>query len=576
MSLDENVPHSFSVVNKPDLENSTKPPVLLRSQTCAKNEYDQSTSSSQNTDCIKLTECERNQYQSVAPTLRDATQRWSDTNSYITDRVCTNLTACNSNQYDINQVKWDGTATQNTNCDSTVACVDGEDLSTPPATRDGNEQGPTTPYQNKGVCTTKNGYYCVESATSDRTCTLLRKCGPGQFLSRTNDCSECKPYKGTFLTYNTYQDQTNHTETSCKVKNMDCNHETQFIQHYNDLTRNSVCVNLRQCGNNEYESKKPTKLFPDWHFKISDRECLPKPTAKPTCNQGEFLKNSSKTTSGKCSECPANTFQDNTNHQETSCKKKTWYCLDERFIKHHNDKTRNGKCVDLTQCEDNQYESKEPEKQFPNFRGGWFSRLKSSDRTCADCTDIPNKALNASVRCTGANNSRLVVANNSRLTGNCEAGYWKDSSGTSDVCKALTECGTGEAESIAPTPTSDRECSPQIDCKVGELCTFITGHVRDNVNALLEENSHPMRYDANSLVFGAKSGKYFKMIKTDLAGAMKETRYTQISPQQNVQNITSLWNAKNAKTQKGSAQAVGKKPTECTDGYYCVQSVKRN
>ena len=60
------------------------------------------------------------------------------------------------------------------------------------------------------------------------------------------------------------------------------------------------------------------------------------------------------------------------------------------------------------------------------------------------------------------------------------------------------------------------------------------------------------------------------MIATDLAGAMKETRYKQISG--DVQNIISIWDAY-ATPQEGSATEVAGQTT-CVPNYYCVKSFK--
>ena len=47
------------------------------------------------------------------------------------------------------------------------------------------------------------------------------------------------------------------------------------------------------------------------------------------------------------------------------------------------------------------------------------------------CTTIANKATAATVTCTSETDSQL--------NGNCVDGYWKDTTGTADVC---TECAS--------------------------------------------------------------------------------------------------------------------------------------
>ena len=111
-------------------------------------------------------------------------------------------------------------------------------------------------------------------------------------------------------------------------------------------------------------------------------------------------------------------------------------------------------------CNANQFQSTDP--------------TAMQDRGCTNCANIPNKANNASVTCTSDSTSRLVGANNSRLDGNCAAGFWKDSSGAADVCKQLTSCTAGEYDAnnvlTDGTATQDRNCvetasstSPSID-----------------------------------------------------------------------------------------------------------------
>ena len=49
------------------------------------------------------------------------------------------------------------------------------------------------------------------------------------------------------------------------------------------------------------------------------------------------------------------------------------------------------------------------------------------------CTTIDYKATTATVTCTSMTDSQLV--------GNCDTGYWKDTTGTADVCRPHTVCG---------------------------------------------------------------------------------------------------------------------------------------
>jgi hypothetical protein len=64
-----------------------------------------------------------------------------------------------------------------------------------------------------------------------------------------------------------------------------------------------------------------------------------------------------------------------------------------------------------------------------------------------------------------------------------------------------------------------------LECNVGEVCKYISGHVKDNHHVTMDWGAHPMRYDTDTLIFGGNNGGWFKMVATNLEGTMKETRY---------------------------------------------------
>ena len=117
-------------------------------------------------------------------------------------------------------------------------------------------------------------------------------------------------------------------------------------------------------------------------------------------------------------------------------------------------------------------------------------------------------------------------------------------------------------------------CSQKCTCSIGEVCIDITGVVKDNVGTVLHPNAHPMRYDANTMIFGGVDESLFKMIKTDLTGIMMETR--KISSISTIEQLTvALWDSVWA-----TSRIVGKyderQKTQCVIGGWldCVENIK--
>ena len=115
---------------------------------------------------------------------------------------------------------------------------------------------------------------------------------------------------------------------------------------------------------------------------------------------------------------------------------------------------------------------------------------------------------------------------------------------------------------------SSGECTD--DCKVGELCYMYSGTVKSNEDKILDTHTHPMRYDADTLIFGANdSNKYFKMIATDNNGVMKETRYIETDKVKSIKDLTpDLW------VNLDSSDAVSGK-TECISNEYCAYDIRK-
>ena len=137
-------------------------------------------------------------------------------------------------------------------------------------------------------------------------------------------------------------------------------------------------------------------------------------------------------------------------------------------------------------------------------------------------------------------------------------------------CEFGLNTGTGECMPARKLNRCDSSGECTDDCKVGELCYMYSGTVKNNQDKILDTHTHPMRYDADTLIFGANdSNKWFKMIATDNNGVMKETRFISTDTVNSIQELTpDLW------VNLDSKDVVSGK-TECTQGEYCVYDVHK-
>ena len=103
-----------------------------------------------------------------------------------------------------------------------------------------------------------------------------------------------------------------------------------------------------------------------------------------------------------------------------------------------------------------------------------------------------------------------------------------------------------------------------LDCAVGEVCYDVVGKVIDNAGATLDAAGHPMRLDANSLVFGSFSGTWLKMIRTNLLGVMQENRYTNEATSMEAMSVAK-WNAVASRSLTNMAGQ-----TTCVSARYCL------
>ena len=88
----------------------------------------------------------------------------------------------------------------------------------------------------------------------------------------------------------------------------------------------------------------------------------------------------------------------------------------------------------------------------------YFNVVQDGTACPPSCTAVANQAADASLTCTTASDSQISA---------CLAGYWKDTTGTADVC---TECAA-QTNCAASTPNT---CSATSSFTTMKICTSVT------------------------------------------------------------------------------------------------------
>ena len=408
---------------------------------CSSNQYEsQAPTDNSPRVCTQLRECTSEEYESKAPTTN-------------TDRECSEITFCNEGQF----VSQSATPTSNTQCSNITECNENQFQVSPPnpttdrvcqtiknCTSQQYQTAEPTETNDRECeallqCSSEEYESKAPTETSDRECTLLKTCTPTEYESKApteNSNRECTtltvctstqyesspPADGIYYIdricvqksecddNSKYKSGTNPDGSIiCETKICTCEngvgaqgqncdtHQQHICAECSDnffVDINRKCAPVKQCLDNEYESKAPTTN--------SNRECTP----VKQCLDNEYESKASTATTDK--EC-------------TPVKQ----CLDNEYESKAPTETSDRECTTVKQCLDNEYESKAP--------------TETSDRECTTIRQCSSEEYESKAPTTNSNRecTTLTICGE----GFYEPGGVKDEYFEDRKCVELTTCG---------------------------------------------------------------------------------------------------------------------------------------
>ncbi|MFO0692879.1 MAG: DNRLRE domain-containing protein [Polyangiales bacterium] len=258
--------------------------------------------------------------------------------------------------------------------------------------------------------------------TSDRVCSACTTCGPTQY--QTTDCAN------------------------------------------GNSMQNRVCASLTNCGTGQYESQPPTST--------ADRTCG---NCVASCGSGFYESQACANGNGAsyriCSACDPMCLGRCNGPTAGDCTA----CPSGQFF-------NGATCVTLTDCGSNQYQTLAPGPNNDRVCGSCTTCGSGTyeSQACANGNSPQNRVCSPVSDCsTGQYQLAAPTPTTDRVctacTSPCGAGTYEsqacaNGNGTLDrVCTPLTNCGTGQYMSVAPTATTDRICSGCTTCTTSQYQT---------------------------------------------------------------------------------------------------------
>ena len=209
-------------------------------------------------------------------------------------------------------------------------------------------------------------------------------------------------------------------------------------------------------------------------------------TIQPTCSQKGQLYSvkTAYVTKAACSNCPATTYQDATNHRTAACKSQP-YCEEGQQITAYSDE----KAQTCAACDKHFYQTKKEHRdtscslQPACDAGTDYVTNTTAVRTCAACNLADNKyqdVTNHRSRCKSATT--------------CTSGQYETAAPTAKTnrrCAQSTVCNfSTQWESKAMTKTTDRECTAISTCGTGYFVSVVQTQTSDLICEACPENTY--------------------------------------------------------------------------------------
>ena len=380
--------------------------------------------------------------------------------------VCKALPVCPSKQYLKGSSK---TSSGNCVACANIKCVKGQ-------YRVGECKGSANKFECRVQPTCKRGEYLTDaSVVKEGTCKPQTVCQKGQFISGASTTAPgvCKPCPAT-----AFQGTGNHRHSTCQPFAV-CK-QGQFETTKPTSISDRTCGNIRNCSAVEYQAKPPSTT--------SNRQCVE--LAK--CREGERVTLPAKKDAQgvlisdlECGACSDGGYQDQTLHRFEVCKALP-VCPSKQYLK-GSSKTSSGNCVACAnlQCPINEYQ------------GGTCSGT-SNGLTCTACSNVScgNDAYREGT-CTGRTNGyqcqkQTKCAQNEFLAGAGEQkkGECQTTSTTTTTTVTTTTATTTTTTATTTTTTTTTTYNAPSGCN-----TNCTNSMYSNSVCDLECNSYYCRYD---------------------------------------------------------------------------------
>ena len=476
--------------------------------------------STSNTDCASCTSCLQGQYTSSGCTIynntacsdctvcNSLTQYQTASCTMTGDTVCANLTICSGSDCkspscygSMHFQTVPATPTSNRACQAVSLCSTGSTFQSVAPTPTSDQS-----CQKCGTCVSGSTFLTSAcTLTSNTVCSNCRTCGSGEYqnavctLSSNTDCQPC-------TTCGAGQYETAPcTATSNRIcANLtQCHLGTSYELYFGSASSDRVCRNCSKCSFGQYQAQNCTLLadascktcgtclgntFISQHCtSFSDTVCRPclqctpgiqyvgsmcTSTTDTVCKSCTSCKSSQYYTRncsigfdavcGDCSTCPQGSFQSQScstfkNSVCISCRT----CKADEFLSEGCTQTSDTVCRNCSTC--------------PSTTYRLSPCTSTSDAVCHNCATCSSGSTYAIQQCTPTSDRHCAPC---RTCGPNEYETLPCTVTTNRVCANLTTCPNSDCtssscyhamqyQSVAPTATSDRICSPVHLCQLG-------------------------------------------------------------------------------------------------------------
>eukprot|EP00055_Hartaetosiga_balthica_P014317 m.77962 g.77962 ORF g.77962 m.77962 type:complete len:2863 (-) comp8558_c0_seq1:272-8860(-) len=422
------------------------------------------------------------------------------------DNVCAPCTICSSGKYALNS-ECDGSKNNDVSCKDWSTCpIAQEEGTAPTATSD--RKCVSCPngmeYQDragerfcKAVSNCMHGDYISAQPTvsTDRLCS---KCSAGTYTNAINaaSCIKCPPGSSqNAIASPSCNDcglgkyQPDQGQTACK---------DIPPGYYGTGGSPSTRTGIRLCPAGSYCTGGAFDQRPCPPDQYQPEEGQTSCNDVTSCTDGEYVKTDPTSQSDRvCADCPAGTYQDDTEHDEDKCIPFT-DCQKGSYISTIGTSKKNQQC---TSCTSGTYQDQVNQRSCkaatdcPAGKSELQGPTPSTDRTCTTCTagvdftsDSGEKDCKDVLRCqAGTYQTGSPTATSDRICSNCPSGKFSTVENQL-MCTEVSLCKAGEREQAVPSASGDRVCVP---CDAGHHYP-IQGHTADDcrVNTVCEAGEY--------------------------------------------------------------------------------------